>query len=61
MVRIVNVNPTEQPLEIIDTGQAVAFGEEVEVEDAALAESLIASGLWARPTTKAAKTAKEGS
>lgn len=61
MTRLVNVDPTEQPLEIIDTGQSVAFGEEVDVEDPALVESLVASGLWARPTSKAAKTAKEGS
>jgi hypothetical protein len=62
MVRIVNVNELGQGLEIVATGQYAEFGEEIEVDDAALAESLIESGLWARPTTKAAKAAaKEGS
>ncbi len=61
-MRIVNVNETGQGLEIAATGQYVEFGEEVEVDNADLAERLIASGLWARPTTKAAKAAsKEGS
>lgn len=61
-MRIVNVNETGQGLEIAATGQYVEFGEEVEVDDSDLAERLIASGLWARPTTKAAKAAtKEGS
>lgn len=61
MVRLVNVNPTGQPLEIIDTGQSAEVGDEVDVDNADLVESLVASGLWARPTTKAAKTAREGS
>lgn len=61
-MKIVNVNETGQGLEIAATGQYVEFGEEVEVDNADLAERLIATGLWARPTTKAAKTAaKEGS
>lgn len=60
MVRLVNINENEWPLDVVDTGQSAAFGEEIEVDDADLAESLIASGLWARPTTKAAKSAKEG-
>lgn len=61
-MRIVNVNETGQGLEIAATGQYVEFGEEVEIDNADLAERLIASGLWARPTTKAAKAAtKEGS
>lgn len=61
-MRIVNVNETQQGLEIAATGQYVEFGEEVEIDNADLAERLIASGLWARPTTKAAKAAsKEGS
>lgn len=62
MVRIVNVNALGHGLEIVATGQYAEFGEEVDVDDAGLAEGLIASGLWARPTTKAAKAAaKEGS
>lgn len=61
MVRIVNVNPLGQGLEVVDTGQYAEVGEEVDVDNAALAESLVASGLWARTTTKAAKAAKEGS
>lgn len=61
MVRLVNVNEQGHGLEIIATGQFVEYGEEVDVEDAALVDSLVASGLWARPTTKAAKSAKEGS
>lgn len=61
-MRIINVSDTHASLIIADTDQEVAFGEEVEVEDAKLADSLIASGLWARPTTKAARAAtKEGS
>ena len=60
MVRLVNVNELGHGLEIVATGQYVEFGDDVEV-DADLAESLVASGLWARPTTKAAKAAtKEG-
>ena len=61
MVRLVNVNEAGGGLEVVDTGQYAEVGEEIEVDDADLAERLIASGLWARPTTKAAKTAKEGS
>lgn len=62
MTRLVNVNELGVGLEIVDTGQYAEFGEEIEVDDAALADSLVASGLWARPTTKAAKAAaKEGS
>jgi hypothetical protein len=61
MVRIVNVNELGGPLEIVATGQTAEFGEEIDVDDADLAESLIESGLWARPTTKVAKAAaKEG-
>jgi hypothetical protein len=62
MTRLVNVNELGGPLEVVATGQYAEFGEEIDVDDAALAESLIESGLWARPTTKAAKAAaKEGS
>lgn len=63
MVRIVNVSETQQGLEIAATGQYAEFGEEVDVEDSGLADRLVASGLWARTTTKAAKeaAAKEGS
>lgn len=60
-MRIVNVSELGQPLVIADTGQEVAFGAEVEVEDDELAKGLLASGQWSRPTTKAAKAAKEGS
>jgi hypothetical protein len=60
-MRLVNVSETQQGLEIAATGQYVEFGEEIDVDDSALAERLIESGLWARPTTKVAKTAaKEG-
>jgi hypothetical protein len=61
MTRLVNVNELGHGLEIAATGQYAEFGEEVDVDDSALADSLIASGLWARPSTKAAKAAtKEG-
>lgn len=36
-MKIVNVSETRATLEIADTGQLVAYGEEVEVEDAELA------------------------
>lgn len=61
MTRLVNVSETQQGLEIAATGQYVEFGEEVEVDNADLADRLVASGLWAKTTTKAAKAAKEGS
>lgn len=62
MVKITNINETGQGLEIAATGQYVEFGEEVEIDSAALADKLVASGLWAKTTTKAAKAAtKEGS
>lgn len=62
MVRIVNVNETQAGLEIAATGQYAEFGEEIDVEDSALADRLVASGLWAKTTSKAAKAAsKEGS
>lgn len=62
-MKLVNVNETQQGLEIAATGQFVEFGEEVEIDNAALADKLVASGLWAKTTTKAAKEAatKEGS
>lgn len=59
-MKIVNVDPTGAELTIGDTGQVAAFGDEVEV-DSALAERLIETGLWARPTTKAAKQAEKES
>jgi hypothetical protein len=62
MVRIVNVSDTGAGLEIAATGQYAEHGEEVDVENADLAAKLVATGLWARATTKAAKAAaKEGS
>lgn len=62
MTRLVNVNELGHGLEIAATGQYAEYGEEIDVEDAGLADRLIASGQWARPTTKAAKAAtKEGS
>lgn len=62
MTRLVNVSETQQGLEIAATGQYAEFGEEVDVENSALADKLVASGLWAKTTTKAAKAAsKEGS
>lgn len=62
MVKLVNVSETQTGLEIAATGQNVEFGEEVDIDNAALADKLVASGLWARSTTKAAKAAtKEGS
>lgn len=61
-MKLVNVSETQQGLEIAATGQYVEFGEEVDVDNAALADKLVASGLWAKTTTKAAKAAtKEGS
>lgn len=62
MVKIRNINETGQGLEIAATGQYVEFGEEVDVDNADLADRLVASGLWAKATSKAAKAAsKEGS
>lgn len=59
-MKIVNIDPTGADREIADTGQIVAHGEEAEV-DTALAERLLEQGdVWTRPTTKAAKAAKEG-
>lgn len=59
--RLVNVSDTQTTLTVAATGQTAAFGEEIEVEDAELAEALKETGLWAAPTTKAAKSAaKEG-
>lgn len=62
-MKIVNIDPTGASREIGDTGQIVAHGEEVEVDDSALAERLLEqTTVWARPATKAAKAAaKEGS
>jgi hypothetical protein len=60
-MRLVNVNETEQGLEIAATGQYAEFGDEVDVDNTALADKLVASGLWAKATSKAAKAAtKEG-
>lgn len=62
-MKLVNVNESQQGLEIAATGQYVEYGEEVDIDNTALADKLVASGLWARATTKAAKEAatKEGS
>lgn len=61
-MRLVNVNETQVGLEIAATGQYAEFGEEVDVDNADLADRLVASGLWAKATSKAAKAAsKEGS
>ena len=58
-MRLVNVDPTGAARMIGDTGQTVAHGDEVEV-DSDLGERLLEqSDIWARPTTKAAKAAKE--
>lgn len=60
-MKLVNVNETQQGLEIAATGQYVEFGEEVDIDNADLADRLVASGLWAKATSKAAKAAtKEG-
>lgn len=60
LTKIVLIDPLEGERTIAATGQTVAHGEEVEV-DSELAESLLEqSDVWARPTTKAAKAAKEG-
>ena len=59
-MRIVNIDPTGADRTIGVTGQTVAHGAEVEV-DSELGERLLEqSDVWARPTTKAAKAAKEG-
>lgn len=58
-MRIVNIDPTGADRVIGETGEFVAHGAEVEV-DADLGERLLEqSTVWARPTTKAAKAAKE--
>lgn len=51
----------DSALEIAETGQVVAYGEEVEIEDPELAERLLEQDIWVRPTTKAAKVAKKES
>lgn len=57
--RIENIDPTHATREIGDTGQVVAFGETVEIENAELAASLLEqSAVWARPTRKDAKAAE---
>lgn len=57
--RIRNIDPTGNAREITDSGDYVAFGEEVEV-DSQLAERLLEQpDVWARPTTKAAKQASK--
>lgn len=57
---IVNICPTGQDREIEATGQIVAFGDSVEIDDAELADSLLEQvEVWARPTTNAAKAAKK--
>lgn len=60
-MRIVNIDPTGASRIIPDVGE-VAHGADIEV-DADLGERLLEqTDVWARPTTKAAKTAaKEGS
>lgn len=59
-MKVVNIDPTGADREIGETGQVVAHGAEVEV-DADLGERLLEqTDVWARPTTKAAKAAKEG-
>lgn len=64
-VRIVCVDPNsrqEDPRVILATGQSAAYGEEVEIEDSDLADSLLLQeSVWARPTTKAAKDAVKDS
>lgn len=47
-------------VEIADTGQVVEHGVSVEV-DTDLADQLLTSSVWQRPTTNAAKAVKEES
>lgn len=76
-VRIVCIDPNavgDNAREIAATGQRVAYGEEVEIEDSDLAGAppsgdpdsekydpgsglLAQTGVWAKPTTKAAQEA----
>lgn len=59
-MKVVNVDPTGADRIIGDTGELVRHGAEADV-DSDLAERLLEqSDVWARPTTKAAKAAKEG-
>ncbi len=60
-MRIVNIDPTGGTREIADTGQTVAVGEEVDVENEDLAHRLLEqTDVWARPTTKVAKAIEKG-
>lgn len=62
-VRIVCIDPlaTEGAVRTIGaTGQEAAYGEEIEVDDSALAERLLEQeSVWARPSKKAAKVAEK--
>ena len=58
--RIVNIDPTGAAREIIDTGDFVAHGESVEVPTELAERLLEQETVWARPTTKAARAAKDG-
>lgn len=56
-IKIVYVGPQEG-VEIADSGQWAAKGEEIEVESD-LAERLLEQDVWARTTAKAAKQAEK--
>lgn len=61
-VRIVCVDPNavNGAVRVIESGQEAGYGEEIEVEDSALADALLEQdAVWSRPTTKAAKAAEK--
>lgn len=58
--KIVYTGPHAEGVAIAEAGVWAEPGEPVEI-DSDLAERLLEQETWARPTTKAAKAAKEGS
>lgn len=58
--KVVYIGPHADGVGIAEAGVWAEPGEAVEV-DTELAERLLEQDTWARPTTKAAKAAKEGS
>lgn len=43
---------------VLENGQSAAYGEEIDIDDAELAASLLEQeGVWAKPSTNAAKDA----
>lgn len=61
-MRIVCVDPNAHAHNprVLETGQSAAYGDELDIEDADMAASLLEQeGVWAKPTTKSAKQAEK--